>query len=111
MAYINHNLQRRLLQLVAKDQQVRQKLIQQGKLFAGYAPEMEQIHLENAHELQGVIEQHGWPDHSLVGAEGAEAAWLIVQHAISFPNSNKIAYSLSKRRSRRMKLSPNIWLI
>jgi hypothetical protein len=28
-----------------------------------------------------VIEKHGWPGKSLVGADGAQAAWLLVQHA------------------------------
>jgi hypothetical protein len=31
--------------------------------------------------LQGIVEKHGWPTISLVGKEGADAAWLLVQHA------------------------------
>ncbi len=33
---------------------------------------------ERIHEI---VAQHGWPGRSLVGEEGAHAAWLLVQHA------------------------------
>jgi hypothetical protein len=29
----------------------------------------------------GVINEHGWPGHSLVGEQAARAAWLITMHA------------------------------
>lgn len=32
-------------------------------------------------ELKEVIAEHGWPTESLVGADGASAAWLVAQHA------------------------------
>ena len=31
--------------------------------------------------LNAIIDQHGWPGKTLVGADGANAAWLIAQHA------------------------------
>jgi hypothetical protein len=31
--------------------------------------------------LKEIIEEHGWPTHSLVGEDGASAAWLVAQHA------------------------------
>jgi hypothetical protein len=31
--------------------------------------------------LKEVIQKHGWPGRSLVGAQGAHDAWLLVQHA------------------------------
>jgi hypothetical protein len=31
--------------------------------------------------LKEVVAKHGWPGKSLVGADGARAAWLLVQHA------------------------------
>jgi len=39
------------------------------------------VDLENTAWLQGIVEKHGWPTISLVGKEGAHAAWLLVQHA------------------------------
>jgi len=42
---------------------------------------MEQADAENLPWLKQVIADHGWPGRSAVGEDGAEAAWLLVQHA------------------------------
>jgi hypothetical protein len=31
--------------------------------------------------LRQIVAEHGWPTHRLVGEDGAEAAWLVAQHA------------------------------
>lgn len=36
---------------------------------------------ENTAWMKQVIEKYGWPDRAMVGREGAQAAWLLVQHA------------------------------
>ena len=36
---------------------------------------------ENTEWLRGVIREQGWPRRSQVGEEGADAAWLLAQHA------------------------------
>jgi hypothetical protein len=36
---------------------------------------------DNAMWLAGVIDEWGWPGRSLVGDDGANAAWLLAQHA------------------------------
>jgi hypothetical protein len=38
---------------------------------------------EHLGRLKEIVRQYGWPGKSLVGADGAEAAWLLVQHAPS----------------------------
>jgi len=40
---------------------------------------------ENLPWLKQVISEHGWPGRSLVGEDGAAAAWLLAQHADSDP--------------------------
>lgn len=35
----------------------------------------------NTDRLRQVVAEHGWPGRSLVGEDGADAAWLILQHA------------------------------
>ncbi len=35
----------------------------------------------NRQRLKAIIKEHGWPGKSLVGADGANAAWLVVQHS------------------------------
>jgi hypothetical protein len=39
--------------------------------------------IDDAHRrrLDAIIDEHGWPGKTLVGADGANAAWLIAQHA------------------------------
>jgi len=36
---------------------------------------------ERAERLAEIVNEHGWPGYSLVGEEGATAAWAIAQHA------------------------------
>jgi hypothetical protein len=40
---------------------------------------------DNTKWLKGVVQQHGWPTNTLVGNDGANAAWLLVQHADADP--------------------------
>ncbi|AOR35820.1 hypothetical protein BFF78_36380 [Streptomyces fodineus] len=39
------------------------------------------IDVDNTAWLRAVVSEHGWPGVDLVGEEGADAAWLITQHA------------------------------
>ena len=43
--------------------------------------------VDDAHRarLKAIVDAHGWPGKSLVGADGAHAAWLLVQHADADP--------------------------
>ena len=36
---------------------------------------------ERTERLQEIVDEHGWPTLSMVGKEGATAAWVIAQHA------------------------------
>src|SRR5262245_24565924 len=47
---------------------------------------MAEVHRRNAARLARIIEGHGWPGRSLVGEDGARAAWLVLQHAIGHPD-------------------------
>jgi hypothetical protein len=40
---------------------------------------------DNTRWLKGVVERRGWPGITLVGRDGATAAWLLVQHADADP--------------------------
>jgi len=86
---MNEELREKLLAMRAEDERVREELAASGELFDGYNPAMEQVHLKNAAELERMLDGHGWLGKSLVGADGAEAAWLIVQHAISLPEFSR----------------------
>lgn len=43
--------------------------------------EMNRVDVANTDRLREIVDEHGWPGRSLVGEEGAEHAWLLVQHA------------------------------
>lgn len=79
------DLRQLLLSLARRDLETRQRLAADLSLFDGYHPEMREVHEENAAILDGIIEERGWPTSGMVGEDGAEAAWLIVQHAIALP--------------------------
>lgn len=87
-------LSQQLIQMAQHDLSVREKLQSENRLWKGYEPEMEAIHRENADGLRQIIAEIGWPTRSKVGAEASEAAWLIVQHAISEASFMRECYEL-----------------
>jgi hypothetical protein len=85
MSSQDEELRRELLAMVALDMEVREDLIRRGVLYDGYHAEMEAVHVRNASRLKQILSELGWPVPEIVGFDGAEAAWLIVQHAIGDP--------------------------
>jgi hypothetical protein len=83
---MNTTLRGELLAMQAEDIRVREDLAKEGLLGAGYEPRMEAVHLRNAARLEAIVNEHGWPGRSLVGDDGAEAAWRTLQHAIGRPD-------------------------
>lgn len=82
---VNDELRRELLDMRAEDMRVRRELEETGELGGPYVPRMEAVHVRNAARLRDLLATHGWLDESNAGRDGAEAAWLIVQHAIGEP--------------------------
>jgi len=83
------NISKKIIQLKEKDLSFREDLISKNKLEGGYNEEMARIHIENANVLNDIIDQIGYPTTEKVGKEGSDAAWLIIQHAISLPKFMK----------------------
>lgn len=103
---MNEKLRRELLELAAEDARVRNESAQTGELFEGYSPKMERIHLKNAARLEELIKEHGWMGKSLVGKDGAEAAWLIVQHVISLPDFSRKCLKLIEKAVEQNEAEP-----
>ena len=83
---LNESLRRELLGMARLDDETRAELAATGELFdAGYEPRMARVHERNARRLRRIIQSVGWPGTDLVGPDGAEAAWLVLQHAIAEP--------------------------
>ena len=76
MVFMNEELRAELLRRVAADQEARHALD---------AEAMRAADGENLPWLRQVITDVGWPGKSLVGEDGAQAAWLLAQHADSDP--------------------------
>ncbi len=76
-------LRRELLKRVEQDQAIRNELISKGiehpdkTLLA----RMQAIDTANTERVRAIVRQYGWPSPGLVGRDGAEAAFLLVQHA------------------------------
>ncbi len=80
---LNKHLQNELQSMQEEDQQVLQELIDCGELGGiEYHPRMKAIHEKNNVRIKKIISIYGWPGFNIVGKEGSEAAWLIVQHAV-----------------------------
>jgi hypothetical protein len=82
---IDEGLRQELVAMRAEDLRVRAELVASGELGGPYVPRMEAVHRKNVARLRELIAQHGWPAADIAGDDGAEAAWLIAQHAIGEP--------------------------
>jgi hypothetical protein len=76
MVFMNDELRAELLRRVADDQEARHALDAEAMAAADG---------QNLPWLRQVIADVGWPGKSLVGEDGAHAAWLLAQHADSDP--------------------------
>ncbi len=52
---------------------------------------------ENTRRLGQIVERQGWPTFSLVGKDGAKAAWILVQHADHDPKFQRKCLELMKK--------------
>lgn len=90
-----------LLTLASRDIDAADRIRARGDLEDIYHPELEAIHIANAEQLSQIIDEHGLPGLSMVGVEGAEAVWLIIQHAISLPDFQRRCLPLLQEAARR----------
>lgn len=93
---LSESLKQSLIGMARRDLETRQRLADDMSLFGGYHPDMQAVHEENAAILDGIVQECGWPTSDLVGDDGAEAAWLIVQHAIGLPEFQRRCLELLK---------------
>jgi len=75
-------LRKELLRMVDVDQQARLKLIQAPQEIKDEAVAyLARIDAKHTQRMKKFIIEYGWPDEILVGPDGSNAAWLIVQHS------------------------------
>ena len=64
---------------------LRRTVLDQEARWAHDSAAMERADSDNLPWIRQVIAEHGWPGRSDVGDDGAQAAWLLVQHADADP--------------------------
>lgn len=77
------DLRQELLKRVEQDQTVRNELIKKGIEHPDESvlKRMQAIDAANTERMRAIVRQYGWPGPELVGQDGTEAAFLLVQHA------------------------------
>jgi hypothetical protein len=90
-----------LERMARDDTALRDRLDRDGSLAEGYHPELRALHDRNAHRLATIIDRHGWPGISRVGARAADAAWLVLHHAIGHPDLQRRGLVLLEDAARR----------
>lgn len=91
---LDDGLRRELLAMREEDGAVRSELDAAGALGGAYVPRMEAVHRKNAARLRAIIDERGWPFEDVAGVDGAEAAWLVAQHAVGEPDLQRRALAL-----------------
>jgi hypothetical protein len=79
----NPTLRQELLQRVEQNQAIRDELTRNGveHLNPSVLARMKAIDAANSERMRAMVRQYGWPGPELVGQDGTEAAFLLVQHA------------------------------
>lgn len=86
-APVAHSLRTELLAMEAEDQALRlAKPVDVKAIVAADA--------KHTARMKTIVTVHGWPTSSLVGSDGASAAWLLVQHADADPDFQRMALEL-----------------
>jgi hypothetical protein len=93
----NAPLRSELLEMQRADFELRDQLATDGTLWGGYNERMATLHRRHNQRLRDILSEYGWPASTLVGQDGAEAAWLLLQHAILDPGLMREAVKLVER--------------
>jgi hypothetical protein len=75
----NPALEAELMGMLKTDQEVRQRWLKDQKNEA-IRDEMKTLGAAHVARFEEIIAEHGWPGKSMVGRNGATAAWTIAQH-------------------------------
>ncbi len=96
----------RIIGLKSADFELRERLIQSGRLSEGYNEEMQKLHNRNAEILNELLDEIGYPTIDKVGKEASEAAWLVIQHSIGSPHFMKKCVKLLENAVRENGADP-----
>jgi hypothetical protein len=120
-AVTHPEIRQELLEWRAKDQAGRRRLVafmRQAPAGETASPEMVEQRRELALEvmeidreatayLKGVVDELGWPTRTMVGVDGASAAWILAQHADRDPEFQARALELMRPLVAAGEAAPN----
>ena len=109
--WVDEELRRELLSRRDEDQRVRQLVSPpQGRYLARLpdevAAEWQRVDADNTRWLGDLLAVRGWPGRTLVGEEGAQAAWLLAQHADHDPDLQRAFLDALRSAVARGEASP-----
>lgn len=104
---MNQELKEILISMKNRDAEIRALILKKQSLYDGYDEEMESLHIKHTEKLKEIINNYGWPGKSLVGKEGANAAFVIAQNSISKPEFQKYFLSELKKAVAKGEATPN----
>jgi hypothetical protein len=88
MAKLNKPLVAQLATILENDQKYRLSLDSIGEKYGQFSKEVEEVWATialhdslNEIEVVSILEKYGWPGKDMVGEEGAETIFLVIQHA------------------------------
>jgi hypothetical protein len=70
-----------LLSMMSRDQAARQPLQHGNHAGSDALATLAAVDAADTARMKVIVAEHGWPTRSMVGADGEDAAWLLVQHA------------------------------
>ncbi|MCE4373411.1 DUF6624 domain-containing protein [Xanthomonas hortorum] len=105
-AALNPQLRQELLARVEKDQHAQNAAIAAGGKQADWASTVP-VMRENTEWLKQVVATRGWPGRRLVGEDGANAAWTLIQHSDADPAFQAQVLALMEAALARQDVAPD----
>ena len=107
----NPALREELLRMRQKDQEFRSRIglaagAGRREIDPETAREMSQLDSENLARLKEIVARHGWPGVSMVGEDGSQAAFLVLQHADQATQEQYLP--MVREAAARRELAPSL---
>lgn len=83
---------KQLMDMEVAEASLRERLLSEGALSAGYHPELRALHEEQADKAAAVVADKGWPTAKALGWDAYDALFMVALNAISRPEWMRRAY-------------------
>jgi hypothetical protein len=100
-----------LLRMSRSDQKARRSLIEHGITNAKYELVVKRVDAENLRRLKRIFEKRGLPTPAMVGYDGMDAAWLLLQHADADPAWQRQWLGAIEQLAKQHELSPQSYAL